>query len=150
MAALSFDHRIPCPLNSAALHDSLVRALVDTDRAAFWPRGLNRVQAPKLAGNAPIAAEYRVLGLPAVHRAYRVSDVRPGRGFSYVPDAGHPFTGEVAVDCLDAPGEGSVLHWRGTYHTAAWRPERWFFRAWFEPRFFHALADGVRTLAEEP
>lgn len=150
MASLAFDHRLPCSLPPARLHTVLVDALTDTDAAGFWPHALNRVRIPEQTVDAPIAATYRAPGWPDTHRTYRVSAVRSGVGFSYAPTGTHPFAGEVHVDCLDAPDGGSVLHWRGTYRMAAWRPERVFFRAWFEPRFFRGLAEGLRGLGGDP
>ncbi|TVR00618.1 MAG: hypothetical protein EA398_11110 [Deltaproteobacteria bacterium] len=146
MATVSFDHHLPCRLSADALHERLVAALVDTDEAPFWPHRLNRVRIAELQLDAPIAATYRAPGWPDTQRAYRVSEVRSGSGFSYAPSEGHPFGGEVHVDCVPAPDGSSTLHWRGTYHMGAWRPERLFFKAYFEPRFFAGLADGLRHI----
>lgn len=148
MASITFEHRLSCPLPATALHAVLVDALVDTDKAAFWPHGLNRVCVAELRVDAPIAATYRAPGWPETHRRYRVGQVRPGEGFSYAPAGDHPFSGEIHVDCVAAPDGSSVLHWHGTYHMAPWRPERVFFRAYFEPRFFRRLEEGLRKLAD--
>ncbi|MFW5878980.1 MAG: hypothetical protein ACOCVR_04090 [Myxococcota bacterium] len=144
MARLEFDHTMPCRLDPAALADWLFEAVRDTEAVPIWPHGLNRVRIPRLEPGQLFEAEYR-LPLRAAKLPYLVSEVLPGEGFSYAPAAGHPFHGLVHVR-VRQHRQGSALAWFGSYEAPAWRPERAFFRFYFEPRFFRALGKGLAKL----
>jgi hypothetical protein len=145
MSALSFDHTMPCPLPAHLLYERLIAALSDTDAAPFWPSHLNRVQIPRMVAGQSFHATYRAPLGPDTRSPYILAALTPGEGFVYVPGSGHAFTGEVEVRVLRRE-DGSALRWSGEYHAPLWRPERAFFRLYFEPRFFGALGRSLASL----
>ena len=144
MATIDFEHHMPCGLDHSSLFAWLVEAVRDTDLVEVWPRHLNRVRIPRLEEGESFEAEYR-LPLRSITRPYRVAEVVPDEGFSYAPGPGHPFQGLVHVR-VKKRDRGSALAWFGSYDAPSWRPERAFFRLYFEPRFFESLRRGLASL----
>lgn len=144
MAKLEFEHIMPCRLDQPSLCRWLIEAVHDTDEVPIWPHSLNRVRIPRLEPGQPFEAEYR-LPFRSMKLPYLVSEYLPGEGFSYTPASGHPFRGSVHVRAVRHE-VGSALTWFGAYQARYWRPERAFFRFYFEPRFFGALGRGLSRL----
>ncbi len=144
MADIAFSHSMPCSLRDSALFEWLRETLRDTDLSPQWPRHLNRVRIPTLRTGEHFEAEYRMSRI-STKLPYVVAEFFPGRGFIYEPAPAHPFRGRIQVS-VEASLAGSILQWSGVYHTSFWRPERAFFRYYFEPRFFAHLEDGLRSL----
>jgi hypothetical protein len=138
-AALEFQHCLPTSLPPARLWSYLAAALRGEDTQGLWPRRYSTIRGELVEGGE---LEEVVFGATTIR--YRISNLRPGRGFSYAPVEGQPLRGRSSIEIEDA-ARGSVLNWQGRYDIAPWSPRRLPFRL-YEALFFDSLRRRLKAL----
>jgi hypothetical protein len=138
-AALEFQQRLPTSLPPARLWSYLADALRGDDTHGLWPRRYSTIRGDLVEGGE---LEEVVFGTTTIR--YRISNLRPGRGFTYAPVEGQALRGRSSIEIEDAAG-GSVLSWQGRYEIAPWSPRRLPFRL-YEALFFDGLRRRLKAL----
>lgn len=138
-AALEFQQRLPTSLPPSHLWSYLADALRGEDRHGLWPRRYSTIRGELVEGGE---LEEVIFGTTTIR--FRISNLRPGHGFTYEPVEGQTLRGRSSIEIEDA-ADGSVLSWQGRYDIAPWSPQRLSFRL-YEALFFDSLRRRLKAL----
>jgi hypothetical protein len=134
---LRFCHEIPTLLSPKELWNQLELAMTDSDKSPIWPHDLESIKSNGLIADGLVTATYfSIFGSDT--KKYRFIEVDPYRSFTYSPQPPHAFSGVIKVSLIEEP-KGAKLIWKGEYHYSGFPLAYWYFKLFFEKRFFSSL-----------
>lgn len=147
--SVHFNHEINVNLPAARVWVELAQSFRDSTKSRVWPTSLSVLNSNALKQGTLVRAKYKFL-VAGSNVEYRLRRVQKGRSLEYEATANHPLKGGGRIEVIPQGASKTLLTWKGEYRYDGFSVAAFFFKYYFEKRFFSRLKDGFTKMAQRP